>query len=326
MTFESLAALWLKTRKNKVSFSQFKNLRCYINHLLRYIGTMDVESIKPMDIDALLDALTDCNPNTGRPSSRQTLVDVRSTANRIFEYAMDLELINKNPARGREVSRYAPRRYRRALTATEQGLIISTPHRARVGALVMMLAGLRRGELIPLTWDDIDIDGLKINVTKSAECKGGNRFEIKSGTKTSMGRLVDITLDLALILQDAKAATRSKYVCPRTNGEMHTLISWRRMWESYITTLCKAPGAETTNIKEITAHYLRHTYATLLYLSEVDYLTAAKLLGHSNIKTTISVYTHLDELMKSKNVDKLDSYLSSSLFQFSAEHNPDNLA
>lgn len=315
MTFEELSLIWLKTRKNKVSFSQYKNLRCYINHLFRYIGDMSVEVIKPTDIDALLDALTDQNPNTGRPASRQTLVDVRSTAQRIFEYALDLELITRNPARGREVSRYAPRRYRRALTATEQGLIISTPHRARVGALVMMLAGLRRGELIPLTWDDIDLDNLKISVTKSAESRNSNRLTVKSGTKTSWGRVVDITLDLALVLQDAKAHARSKYVCPKTDGEMHTLMSWRRMWSSYIKALCKAPGAEQTSIHEITAHYLRHTYATLLYLSGVDVLTAAKLLGHSNVKTTIAIYTHLDDLMLSKSVDKLDSYLSSALFR-----------
>ena len=315
MIFSELAATWLQTRKNKVSYSQFKNLRCYINHLNRYIGSAVVEDIKPIDIDSLLDSLTDCNPNTGRPASRQTLVDVRSTAQRIFEYGLDLELITRNPARGREVSRYAPRRYRRALTTTEQGLIISTPHRARVGALVMMLAGLRRGELIPLTWDDIDLDGLKISVTKSAECKNGNRFEVKPGTKTAWGRMVDITLDLALVLQEAKKAATSKYVCPRSNGQMHTLISWRRMWSSYIKSLGKAPGAEQTNIQEITAHYLRHTYATLLYLSGVDVLTAAKLLGHSNVKTTLAIYTHLDDLILSKSVDKLDSYLSSALFR-----------
>lgn len=315
MIFSELAAKWLQTRKNKVSYSQFKNLRCYINHLNRYIGSAAVEDIKPIDIDSLLDSLTDCNPNTGRPASRQTLVDVRSTAQRIFEYGLDLELITRNPARGREVSRYAPRRYRRALTTTEQGLIISTPHRARVGALVMMLAGLRRGELIPLTWDDIYLDGLKISVTKSAECKNGNRFEVKPGTKTAWGRMVDITLDLALVLQEAKKTATSKYVCPRSNGQMHTLISWRRMWSSYITALKRSPGAEETSIEEITAHYLRHTYATLLYLSGVDVLTASKLLGHANVKTTITIYTHLDELMKSKSVDKLDSYLSLSLFR-----------
>lgn len=326
MIFDSLSSLWLKTRKNKVSYSQYKNLRCYINHLNRYIGSAAVEDIKPTDIDILLDTLTDKNPNTGRPASHQTLVDVRSTANRIFEYGIDLELITRNPARGREVSRYAPRRYRRALTATEQGLIVSTSHRARVGALVMMLAGLRRGELIPLTWDDVDFDGLKISVTKSAESKGGNRFEVKSGTKTSWGRMVDITLDLALELQNAKKAATSKYVCSRANGQIHTLISWRRMWESYITALKRSPGVEETNIEEITAHYLRHTYATLLYLSGVDVLTASRLLGHVNVKTTIVIYTHLDELMKSKSVDKLDSYLSSSLFRFTVEHRPDTIA
>ncbi len=315
MIFSELAAKWLQTRKNKVSYSQFKNLRCYINHLNRYIGSAAVEDIKPTDIDSLLDALTDSNPNTGRPASRQTLVDVRSTAYRVFEYAIDLEIITKNPARGREVSRYAPRRYRRALTATEQMLIVTTHHRARVGALVMMLAGLRRGELIPLVWDDVDLDGLKISVTKSAECKGGNRFEVKPGTKTAWGRMVDITLDLALVLQEAKKAATSKYVCPRTDGQMHTLISWRRMWSSYMIALKRSPGAEETNIEEITAHYLRHTYATLLYLSGVDVLTASKLLGHANVKTTITIYTHLDELMKSKSVDKLDNYLSLSLFR-----------
>ncbi len=79
--------------------------------------------------------------------------------------------------------------------------------------------------------------------------------------------------------------------------------------------LKRSPGAEETNIEEITAHYLRHTYATLLYLSGVDVLTASKLLGHANVKTTITIYTHLDELMKSKSVDKLDNYLSLSLFR-----------
>ena len=326
MLFSDLALLWLKTRKNKVSYSQYKNLRCYMNHVDRYIGGMEVGTVKPTDVDSLLDSLTDRNPNTGRPASRQTLVDVRSTAYRIFEYAIDLDLISRNPARGREVSRYAPRRYRRALTVMEQGLIVSTPHRARVGALVMMLAGLRRGELIPLLWDDVDLDALKISVTKSVECKGGNRLTEKSGTKTAWGRMIDITLDLALELQIAKEAATSKFVCPRADGEMHTVISWKRMWDSYLRALCHAPGAESTNIGEITAHYLRHTYATLLYLSGVDVLTAAKLMGHANVKTTIQIYTHLDDLMKAKSVDKLDSYLSARLFQKAGEKGADIIA
>ena len=315
MTFTQLSADWLLTRKNKVSRSQYNNLHCYINHLNRYIGSMQVDAVKPVDVDKLLDALTAQNPNTGRPASRQTLMDVRSTASRIFEYAIDAELIKRNPARGREISKYAPRRFRRALTSAEQQLIINMPHRARAGALVMMLAGLRRGELIPLKWSDIDFDGLKLTVDKSVYCIG-NQFVVKSGVKNgTWGRIVDIPIDLVLQLQAARQIATSDYVCCRADGSMHSLMSWRRMWASYKLALCNQPGAADTGIQEITAHYLRHTYATLLYTSGVDVLTASKLLGHSNIKTTIAIYTHLDDVMLSKSVDKLDSFVSGKLFK-----------
>lgn len=104
-----------------------------------------------MSIDASLNTLVDRNLNTGRPASRQIPVDVRNTANRIFECGMNLESITWNPVRDCEISCYAPHHCHRTLTATEQRLIISTSHRAHVGALMIILIGLRRGELILLT-------------------------------------------------------------------------------------------------------------------------------------------------------------------------------
>lgn len=180
----------------------------------------------------------------------------------------------------------------------------------------MMLAGLRRGELIPLTWDDINLDNLTICVCKSVEERGVNRFVVKSGTKGGKwGRIIPITIDLALEIENAKKNAISKYVCCKHNGEMHTPTSWRQMWESYINTIISlSPEASKTGIREVTAHFLRHTYATLLYIAGVDVLTASKLMGHSNIKTTIAIYTHLEEMMVVKSVDKLDSYISKNLF------------
>ena len=177
-----------------------------------------------------------------------------------------------------------------------------THHRARVAALIMMLAGLRRGELIPLTWDDCDLDNLKISINKSVEEKPGNRFIEKSGTKTgTWGRIVDIPIDLAIEIETAKNLATSKYVSCKIDGTMHTILR-------------NTPNAASTGIDEITAHYLRHTYATLLYISGVNVLTASKLMGHASIKTTIAIYTHLDEIMLTKSVDKLDDYISRTLF------------
>ena len=71
------------------------------------------------------------------------------------------------------------------------------------------------------------------------------------------------------------------------------------------------PGGVPIVIPNITAHWLRHTFATMLYFAGVDLLTAKEQLGHSDIKTTLEIYTHLDHQFKRKSMKKLDDYLSS---------------
>ena len=62
-------------------------------------------------------------------------------------------------------------------------------------------------------------------------------------------------------------------------------------------------------IPKITPHWLRHTFATILYFAGVDILTAKEQLGHSDIKTTLGIYTHLDKQYKRKSMSRLDEYL-----------------
>lgn len=315
-TFRYYGEKFLRKKNGKVSYSQIKNLQCYLKHLYGYIGDMPIEKVTTDDIDYILDELTKENPNTNRPTSHQYLINVRNAASDVFELALDREVVHKNPARKCEISKYAPRSERRALTDAEQKLIVKTLHRARIGALIMMLAGLRRGELIPLTWDDVDLDNLSICVNKSVEEKKGNRFDIKSGTKNGKwGRLIKIPLDLAIEIQEAKKNSKSRYICCKCDGNMHTPTSWKQMWNSYINAIIKKnPEATNTGIGDITAHYLRHTYATLLYISGVDVITASELMGHSNIKTTLTIYTHLKETTVLKSVDKFDDYVAKTLF------------
>lgn len=66
-------------------------------------------------------------------------------------------------------------------------------------------------------------------------------------------------------------------------------------------------------IAAFTPHQLRHTYATLLYISGVDVKTASQLLGHSNITITLDIYTHLDKQFQKLNIQKFDNYIKSDL-------------
>ena len=59
---------------------------------------------------------------------------------------------------------------------------------------------------------------------------------------------------------------------------------------------------------------LRHTFATLLYTSGVDVLTASKLLGHSNISITLEIYTHLKEEKYIISIENYEIYIEERFF------------
>ena len=69
------------------------------------------------------------------------------------------------------------------------------------------------------------------------------------------------------------------------------------------------PKGMPMTIEEFTPHCLRHTYCTMLYEAGVDVLVAKQLMGHSDIKTTLGIYTHLSRKHASVNASLLDVYL-----------------
>ena len=64
-------------------------------------------------------------------------------------------------------------------------------------------------------------------------------------------------------------------------------------------------------IPPITMHWLRHTFCTLMYLAGVDVVQASAQMGHTDVSTTLRIYTHLNARHKRKSVEKLDTYLAS---------------
>ena len=247
-------------------------------------------------------------------------------------------MLEYNPATATRIPRNAPQGYRRALTNAEQQWIIDTPHRAQRAAMIMMYAGLRRGELIALTWDDVDLKKKTIRVNKAVEMIKG-KPHVKLPKTQAGNRTIDIPQRLVDFLTPLRETDFAQFpdarpinllVCRAASGKMFTNQAWRTMWKSYLIDLNvkygfrgkvnklaahkknkdgKAQGKLPLLIPNITPHWLRHTFATLLYLAGVDVLTASDQLGHADIKTTLSIYTHLDKIYKRKSMNRLDKYL-----------------
>lgn len=270
-------------------------------------------------------------------AAKQTLSQYKSVCRQIIQLAIDNRVLDYNPAAAVKIPKQATKTTKRALTDQEQAWITSpTDHRGQRAAMIMMYAGLRHGELIPLLWTDMDLVNKTITVNKSVEMVN-SRPVVKEGAKTAAGiRTIHIPTVLADYL--AKQDRNNCFlVCPDAHGNMYTETAWKRMWESYMRELnfrfgdfsqimvTDAKSGQLTEFKlpksrfaptkipmvipAITAHWLRHTYITMLYLAGVDVMTAKEQAGHADIKTTMQIYTHLDSEYKSAQINKLDEYL-----------------
>ena len=162
-------------------------------------------------------------------------------------------------------------------------------------ALICLYTGMRRGEVLALTYEDIDRKRGIIAVNKAVEYVG-NQPRIK-GTKTEAGnREVPLLDTLAKVLPKNG---KGLIIC-REDGEPLTKIQFRKRWTHY----CESIGFD------ITPHQLRHGYATILYEAGIADKDAQELLGHSSIAVTRNVYTHIRQKRKEETAKILNEYFS----------------
>ena len=158
-----------------------------------------------------------------------------------------------------------------------------------------LLSGLRAGEIFGLRWQDVDLQRGVLSVAKS----------YRSQTKSGIARSVPIPDALLFALRDWKVlcpATKEGVVCPLSLDKT-ARSGWhqtsRRRPE--LTALYRAAGIP---IPSAPWHCLRHSYASLFVQSGGSIVTLQKLLGHSDIKTTM-VYAHIDDSFAAQEVRKL---------------------
>lgn len=321
-SFAQWADDWLRVKSAaEITDKQKSNYERGVNAWKDAFAGFEIGQIRADDIErALVDMQED-------GYAVRTVNFYRSTIRQIMQRAVG-RVIPSNPVDLVQLTQPTQKaEKRRALTADEQQWIWDTPHRAQPVAVIMMLAGLRRGELAALTWADVDLKERTITVNKTIEYPPNEPPRLRHLTKSAAGmRTVDIPQRLADYM--AKLPRDNMLVIHSVKGAVMTECAWLSLWSSYMRILnikygtrtpadmerMKKPGQHKFDmtIPHITLHWLRHTFCTLLYLAGVDVVQACAQMGHADVTTTLKIYTHLDAIHKRKSVDKLDLYLSGS--------------
>lgn len=329
-TFKAWLDIWFSIKKSEVSEKHYTNMQSTAKHL-ETLYYQKITDIRPYDIKLLLSDLAKENSNTNKPASKKLLKDVKSIINQVYAEAIDNRVVEFNPVQNIKIQKSAPVSKREPISKEQIKWIIETEHNARPAAMLMLFAGLRRGEAVPLLWSDIDFKNNTININKSVSYPT-NEPVVKLGAKSESGVR---SINMPDVLSDYLKNLPRKGIYVISSDRMLTEGAWKRMWESYMDSLDALYGIRVNNdrpcrkgkapnepvskfdphkgpmiIKNFTAHQLRHTYATMLYDAGVDILTAQYLLGHSDVKTTLDIYTHLQKTRKEHSISNYNDYLT----------------
>lgn len=180
-----------------------------------------------------------------------------------------------------------------------------------------LFCGLRRGELIALTWADLDMENGIVSISKSTGLVGGKPYT-KAPKNKSSNRSISLP---ASVLQLAKHYRKEqlKYrlsIGNQWEGDNYIFIQWngRQMYPSTPYSTFKGiihrynvrAENDTQKLPDIPLHGLRHTSATLLISQNIDVRTVSGRLGHAQTSTTMNIYSHALRKMDEKAADTLE--------------------
>ena len=205
------------------------------------------------------------------------------------------------------------------LTIEEQNRFLAACKAYRLEAIFYMalFTGLRLGELLALTWDDIDLEAAKVAVSKSVKLVGIPNKEGKREYKTIVQEPKTATSIRSVPIPDVALNALKKHKII----QMQERIKAGEVYDNNNIVFANPIGRYTNEsnlrkiykkllskaeIKEVKFHSLRHTYATTLFIKDVSPKVVQALMGHSDIATTMNIYTHVNEVIKVEAVQKLN--------------------
>lgn len=264
-----LEDLQLKNKSPQTINSYSKDIRFFQQFLEGHInGQVYIEDITEEDIEAYIKYLRNVRKLQPRSQNRY-ISSIRS----MYNYAFKKRIIKVNVAQYIENVQYQ-RKERDYLNLQELEVLFAHIEHplVKIAVMTMAYAGLRISELIDLKLSDVDL----VNKTMKVTGKGDKQ------------RIVPISDTLHEILKDYLANLH-----PRNSEYFFATKKTGRLSAQYVNKIIRESVKKAGITKKVSAHTLRHSFASHLIKSKVDVATLQRLLGHTNVRTT-SVYLHTD--------------------------------
>lgn len=300
MYIRELFEKWLKEIKPQVKIRTFLRYEELVKiHLLPAFAEIKIKKLKEESVSEFSNKLY------AKGLADNSVAQIVGVLKRTLKYAVRKKWLKHNPAV--EITVKIGQRKVEALSEREQSTleryIVKTDEPRLYGILISLYTGLRIGELLALTWDDVDFRShtIKVNKTQSA-VKILNGGKLLTGMpKTQAGkRTVSFPKELVPFLKRLKAFGGENIISSK-NGNAVRINSYQRTFTRLLKRL---------KIAHKGFHALRHTYATRAIEAGADMKTLSEMLGHTSPRITMERYVHSSEKQKKRLASKVGERLN----------------
>lgn len=297
-TFQQIYELFLVEHKNTVKSGTYATTVRYAKlHILPKIANKRIDSFTVLDCQKLVNQWAEYFNSAKYP---------KGIAQQVFDYAIKMNIITDNPMRKVKLPK-------RKETINEVNKFYNTDElkhffdcvkdygNMKYLAFFRLLAftGMRKGEALALNWSDIDFEKKLVYITKGVVLDE-NEIPMISTTKTKKSvRTVSLDAESIATLKKWKIEQAKELMSIGINSlNKHQLLftyddnklyrpSYSNCWLEQI--------IKKYNLKKITMHGFRHSHCSLLFEMGTPIQVVQERLGHTNIKTTMDIYTHVTE-------------------------------
>jgi len=286
--FSVIADDWDTEYRERVSDINYrKNTQAAYNRIVEYFDGYYMEEMTAPVINKFFRHLALLK------YSKKTVANHHSILNMIFKYALLTGKIDYNIIQDIPIPSNLPQKKRKLPTDEELAIVNSNYEGLAFLPYFLLNTGLRISEALALELSDIDFDKKIITVNKHL-LHDGNRPVIEHKTKTENSERTVILLDRVA----EKLPKRKGLLFCNEDGTPLTKRQLFCRWEKYK----KDYGVS------LTAHQLRHGYATMLFEAGIDEKDAQELMGHADLQTTRTIYTHIRDKRKTETAEKLNAF------------------
>lgn len=260
------------------------------------------------------------NEKTHRGLSRKTIMNIRGVLSSALDYAASNDWIEKNVIPNSRIPAETKKPVEAVIYTPEQITALlehvrASGHRITTFLFLLALTGARKGEILGLTWDNVDLDGERVYICQNCTGSKKETYSKPTSPKTKNGyRYLSIPATVVEILRAEReqqmadrqlwgncyAVCDQDYVIRQADGRKYNPNSVNRIVNRF---------AAEIGLPHCRMHDFRHAVATMLFESGASLVDVCTQLGHGQTSTTERIYIHKSNIAKKENADSLAKML-----------------